>query len=59
MKATQECGLIPSSKLNTLSNLYTSRPVEERNAVPRPVTEEVTKESECHNVVDVIPEAVP
>ena len=33
--------------------------MEERNAVPRPVTEEVTKESECHNVVDVIPEAVP
>ena len=37
----------------------TSRPVEECHAVPRPVTEEVTQESECHNVVYVIPEAPP
>ena len=33
--------------------------MEERNAVPRPVTEEVctpAEEPECHNVVDVIQE---
>ena len=59
LKATQEYGLISSSKLNTLWNLYNSLPVDECNAVPRPVTEEVTKESECHKVGDVIPEAVP
>ena len=32
-------------------NFYTSRPVEECNAVPRPITEDVTKESECHEEI--------